>query len=120
MNTKLIEWARNYINLSNAHDLDTIHTLFTAEATYHSAYFGEFKGHDAIHAMMVGFFERFPNAHWEVVEYRDIANNVVEFPFIMTGVDQTSGETVCRRGLERIFFSSAGLIQHIMVLKPDS
>lgn len=120
MNTRPLEWAQNYVDLSNAHDLNRIRTLFTAEAIYYSAYFGEFKGRDAIHAMMVDFFGRFPDAHWAVPEYRDLANNGVEFSFIMTGIDRTSGNMVCRHGLERIFFSPDGLIQRIMVLKPDS
>ncbi len=120
MNSRPLEWARNYVDLSNAHDLDRIHTLFATEAIYYSAYFGEFKGQDAIHTMMIDFFGRFPDAHWEVPEYRDLANNGVEFPFVMTGIDRASGVAVRRQGLEHIFFSSDGLIQRIMVLKSDS
>ncbi|PXW86405.1 SnoaL-like protein [Nitrosomonas sp. Nm84] len=113
------QWAKNYVALSNDHNLLHIKPLFTADATYHSAYFGEYKGSDAIHTMMVGFFNRFPDAHWEVTEYREIEDNGVEFAFTMTGADASSGERVQRRGLERIYFTSNGLIRHIAVCKPD-
>jgi hypothetical protein len=113
-----IELAKNYVTLSNKHDLTRIKPLFTADATYHSAYFGEYQGSDAIHAMMTDFFTRFPDAHWEVVEYRSIENNGAEFAFTMTGADASSGEQVERHGLERIYFTPDGLIRHIAVCKP--
>lgn len=120
MNTnRLIELARNYVALSNRHDLTRIKPLFAADATYYSAYFGEYQGSDTIHAMMTGFFARFPGAHWEVAEYHCIEDNGVEFAFIMTGTDKFSGERVKRHGLERIFFTADGLIRHIAVCKPD-
>lgn len=119
MNTgQSIELARNYVTLSNNHDLVQIERLFTADATYYSAYFGEYKGSSAIHAMMISFFDRFPDAHWEVTEYRCIENNGVEFAFTMTGMDASSGERVKRQGLERIYFTPEGLIRHIAVYKP--
>lgn len=116
---KPLEWAKRYVALSNDHNLPLIKPLFADDATYHSAYFGEYKGSDTIHTMMTGFFNRFSDAHWEVAEYRGIENNGVEFTFIMTGVDASSGEQVQRRGLERIYFTSNGLIRHIAVCKPD-
>ena len=119
MNTgQPIELARNYVTLSNNHDLVQIERLFAADATYYSAYFGEYKGSSAIHAMMVSFFGRFSDAHWEVTEYRGIENNGVEFAFTMTGMDASSGEQVKRQGLERIYFTPEGLIRHIAVYKP--
>lgn len=113
-----IALAKNYVTLSNEHDLPLIKPLFATDATYHSAYFGEYQGSDAIHTMMTSFFARFPDAHWEVTEYRSIENNGVEFAFTMTGVDASSGERVKRHGLERIYFTSTGLIRHITVCKP--
>lgn len=95
-----VKLARNYVTLSNSHDLALIKPLFAADATYHSAYFGEYKGSDAIHAMMVRFFTRFPDAHWEVAEYRSIEDSGAEFHFVMTGVDASSGNPVVRHGLE--------------------
>ena len=114
-----IELAKNYVALSNDHDLARIEPLFAVDATYHSAYFGEYQGRDAIHTMMTSFFTRFPDAYWEVTEYCIIENNGVEFAFTMTGADASSGERVKRRGLERIYFTSDGLIKHIAVCKPE-
>ncbi|MBX9916126.1 MAG: nuclear transport factor 2 family protein [Nitrosomonas sp.] len=119
MNTvQSIELARNYVTLSNNHDLVQIERLFAADATYYSAYFGEYNCSSAIHAMMASFFDRFPDAHWKVIEYRGIENNGVEFAFTMTGMDASSGEQVKRQGLERIYFTPEGLIRHIAVYKP--
>ncbi|UJP04913.1 MAG: nuclear transport factor 2 family protein [Nitrosomonas sp.] len=110
--------AKHYVALSNAHQLAAIAPLFAANATYHSEYFGEYHGNDAIHTMMQHFFERFADAHWEVAEYRRISSDGVAFTFIMTGVDNTSGEHVRRQGLEHIFFTPDGYIKHISVYKP--
>ncbi len=110
--------AKNYVTLSNEHSLEHIKLLFAADATYHSAYFGEYHGRDAIHAMMTDFFTRFSDAHWEVAQYRSIENNGAEFAFTMTGADASSGERVERHGLERIYFTPDGLIKHIAVYKP--
>ncbi|MBA3755248.1 MAG: nuclear transport factor 2 family protein [Nitrosomonas sp.] len=115
-----VQWAKNYVALSNDHNLSLIKPLFAADATYHSAYFDEYKGSAAIHAMMITFFARFPDAHWEVTEYREIEDNGVEFTFVMTGIDASSGERVKRQGLERIYFTPNGLIKHLSVCKPDN
>lgn len=114
-----IAWAKHYVALSNAHELKPIKFLFIAEAAYYSAYFGEYRGSNAIHAMMQSFFNRFPDAHWEVPEYRSIGDDAVEFAFIMTGMDVSSGECVKRHGLERIYFNRDGFIKRIEVCKPD-
>ena len=115
-----IKWAKNYVALSNDHNLPLIKPLFAVHATYHSAYFGEYKGSAAIHAMMTAFFARFPDVHWEVAEYREIEDNGVEFAFVMTGMDASSSERVKRQGLERIYFTPDGLIKHLSVCKPDN
>lgn len=116
---KPAELAKNYVTLSNNHDLALIKPLFAVDATYYSAYFGEYQGNAAIHAMMISFFERFPDAHWNVTEYRDIDHEGAEFTFIMTGTDASSNECVKRQGLERIYFTAEGLIRQIAVYKPD-
>lgn len=115
-----IAWAKHYVALSNAHELAKIKSLFIPEATYCSAYFGEYRGRDAIHAMMQNFFRRFPDAHWEVPEYGSIDVDRAQFAFIMAGVDVfSSGEHVERHGLERIYFNRNRLIKRIEVCKPD-
>ncbi len=116
----LFELASNYVTLSNDHNLPFIQPLFADDATYYSAYFGEYKGITVIHVMMDSFFIRFPDAHWEVAKYRSIEDNGVEFAFVMTGLDASSGERVKRKGLERIYFTPEGLIRHIAVLKPHN
>ncbi len=118
-NLPLIELAKNYVALSNLHDLARIQPLFAIDASYHSAFFGEFQGRDIISSMMAGFFARFTDAHWEVPSYREIENNGVEFAFTMTGSDAESGGKVERHGVERIYFTTEGLIRHIAVLKPE-
>ncbi|MBS0299983.1 MAG: nuclear transport factor 2 family protein [Proteobacteria bacterium] len=117
---KPVELAKNYVTLSNHHDLALIRPLFADDATYYSAYFGEYKGSAAIHVMMISFFDRFPDAHWDVAAYHGIENDGVEFEFLMTGTDASSGERVRRSGVERIYFTPEGLIKHIAVYKPDN
>ncbi|TXI20265.1 MAG: nuclear transport factor 2 family protein [Nitrosomonas sp.] len=116
---RAVELAKNYVLLSNNHNLACIKPLFSNNASYHSAYFGEYQGIDAIYAMMASFFSRFPDAHWEVNEYRNIDNNGVEFMFNMTGVDSSCGKRINRHGLERVYFTADGLIHHIAVCRPD-
>lgn len=115
-----IALAKHYVALSNAHDLALIKVLFDTEATYHSEFFGEYHGVDAIHAMMIEFFGRFSDAHWEVSQYRNIGNDGAEFTFIMTGTNASTGKRIERHGLEQIFFTPNGLIKHIAVCKPES
>jgi len=119
MNTKQhIDWAKNYIELSNKHNLKQIELLFLGSALYHSAYFGEYKGAVAIREMMQSFFARYPDVHWEVSDYRETDDGGIEFDFIMTGTDAAAGELVRRHGRERIYFESDGLIRQINVYKP--
>ncbi|PSJ18315.1 nuclear transport factor 2 family protein [Nitrosomonas supralitoralis] len=116
---QFIELTRKYVKLSNDHDLARIKCLFASDATYHSDYFGTYRGANAIHTMMTSFFARFPDAHWAVLEYRNIEQNGVEFAFTMTSTDISTSEPVTRFGLERIYFTSDGLIRNITVCKPE-
>ncbi|MDH5479815.1 MAG: nuclear transport factor 2 family protein [Nitrosomonas sp.] len=111
----VIDWAKNYVDLSNKHQLKLIEPMFMKEATYYSTFFGEYRGCTAIHEMMVTFFARFPDVHWEVPEYRAIEDQGVEFEFVMTATDAASGERIKRHGLERVYYTSDGLIRHISV-----
>lgn len=116
---KNIKLAKDYVALSNKHDLKRIEIMFVGNATYHSAYFGEYKGSVAIHEMMLSFFARYPDVHWEASDYRVIDNNGVEFKFVMTATDAAAGELVRRHGRECIYFEPDGLISRITVHKPD-
>lgn len=111
----LIELAKRYVALSNVRDLAQIQTMFAVDSTYHSAFFGEYIGRQAIHAMMCDFFERFRDAYWTVNEYYSIAENGVAFEFVMTGTNSVSGESVKRLGKEEIYFDTNGLISRIKV-----
>ncbi|MCH9638222.1 MAG: nuclear transport factor 2 family protein [Betaproteobacteria bacterium] len=115
----LIDLAKTYVSLSNRHQIKQIDTMFMEDATYHSSFFGEYKGRIAISEMMTSFFTRFLDAYWDVTEYLVIEENGVEFKFVMTATDAASGERVERHGLECIYFSPEGLISHIAVSKPN-
>ena len=110
-----IDLAKSYVELSNKHNLKLISPMFEANATYHSSYFGTFTGVEAINKMMVGFFTRFPDVYWDVVEYQLTDDHTVAFTFVMTGTDAATGESVKRNGLEQISFTSDGFINHIEV-----
>jgi len=114
-----IDLAKTYVALSNKHNLELVAQMFASDTTYYSSYFGEFKGCVAINEMMTSFFSRFSDAYWNVETYRLIGDRCVEFAFIMTGTDATSGEHVERHGVEQIHFAPDGLISHIAVLKPE-
>ncbi|MFZ1851412.1 MAG: nuclear transport factor 2 family protein [Nitrosomonas sp.] len=114
---RLIELTKRYVDLSNQRDLAQIQTMFAADSVYHSAFFGEYQGSQAIHTMMCNFFDRFLDAYWEIDEYRIIADNGVAFNFVMTGTDLSSGECVKRLGLEKIFFTEEYLIKQIYIYK---
>lgn len=116
---KNIELAKKYVALSNKHDLKRIETMFLGSAIYHSAYFGEYKGSIAIHEMMLSFFARYPDVHWEASNYRAIDNHGVEFDFLMTATNAAVSEPVRRYGRERIYFEPDGLISRVAVYKPD-
>lgn len=112
---QLIELAKCYVALSNVRDLAQIQIMFAVDSTYHSAFFGEYIGRQAIHAMMCDFFQRFRDVNWTVNEYHSIAENGVTFEFIMTGTNSVSGESVRRLGKEEIYFDTNGLITKIKV-----
>jgi SnoaL-like domain len=109
------ELARAYVALSNAHALSFILPMFSSSANYQSSSVGEFNGPEAIGEMMAGFFERFPDVHWDVSTYHHAAVNLVEFEFIMTASEEQSGDRIERRGLEQIEFSEDGSISRISV-----
>ncbi|MDH3691067.1 MAG: nuclear transport factor 2 family protein [Gammaproteobacteria bacterium] len=110
-----IESARVYVQRSNAHDLEQLRAMFESHATYHSSYAGDFEGRDIILSMMQDFFARFPDVTWTVPAYHFLPDYSVRFEFVMTATDKESGERIERHGLERIDFSSSGLISHIDV-----
>ena len=116
MNTdQRLTLARQYLDLSNAHDLDHIFPMFDKDATYHSSQYGGQEGIARIQEMMKGFFTRFPDVNWQVDTYTPEGDNGVVFLFAMQGTNQESGEKVERHGRETIQFNDDGLITHIEV-----
>jgi hypothetical protein len=110
-----VELAQRYVALSNDHDLNKVFCLFDHMATYHSSQFGSFMGRESIEEMMGGFFSKFPDICWTVDEYVQEPDRSVSFEFIMRATSADTGETVERRGIERIYFGQDELITHVEV-----
>lgn len=110
-----IELTRAYVALSNAHRLEFIRAMFDERAVYHSAHVGEFAGRDAIAEMMNGFFSRFPDVHWDAVNYRSVESGCVTFEFSMTATEKATGKSIERTGVETVAFNENGLIRRLEV-----
>ena len=106
---ELIELARAYVALSNAHRSALIRPMFAENAVYRSSAVGEHHGASAIVTMMQGFFQRYPDVHWQCRGYRCAANRV-SFEFELEATDASDGSTLQRGGIEHIEFDSRGLI----------
>jgi hypothetical protein len=106
--------ARRYVKLSNESRIDAALAMFADDAHYESSQAGTHVGRDAIAAMMRGFFTRFPSPHWEVARYDTVDDLTAEFAFTMTAATST-GETIIRRGIERISFDLDGRIRSVVV-----
>ena len=107
--TETIELARAYVALSNAHRVDLILPMFSADAVYSSSAVGEFVGPTAIGDMMRTFFAEFPDAFWLTENYQ-LSNQRVTFDFSLQATAAGSGEHLQRRGVEGIEFDPSGLI----------
>ena len=110
-----IDLAKAYVALSNSHRLAFIRPLFAQDATYHSAYVGEFKGRQAIGAMMADFFARFPDVRWQAEVYRSTGPESVGFEFLLTATESLTGNRIERRGEEYIEFTQGGFISRLEV-----
>ena len=111
---ELIELARAYVALSNAHRVDLILPMFATGALYTSTAVGEHRGQAAIGDMMHGFFAEYPDVHWEAANFQ-CDDHQVSFKFTMTvnaGDDDPGPE---RRGMERIEFTADGSIKKLAV-----
>ena len=113
-----IEMAKAYVALSNAHRLEFILPLLAEQAVYHSAYVGTFEGRPAIGEMMTGFFARFPDGYWTVPEYRWVGDGTVEFAFVMTATEASTGQAIERRGIETLAFTDDGRMARLEVRDP--
>ncbi len=111
---ELIELAKAYLALSNAHRVDLILSLFAAGAMYSSNATGEYRGRAAIGDMMNGFFADYPDVHWQARSFR-CEQHRVSFDFEMRATAAADGAPVERRGQERIDFTAEGSIKKIVV-----
>lgn len=110
-----IDMAKAYVALSNAHRIELIVPMFVDNATYQSSSVGKFEGRGAIREMMENFFARFPDVRWAVPEYRCIGERAVEFEFIMTSTELSTGDSIESKGVERIEFTDSGHISRVEV-----
>lgn len=61
-----LEVSRQYMDLSSAHQLPAVFSLFREESSYHSDSLGaSYQGLPQIREMMVPFFQKFPDITWE-------------------------------------------------------
>lgn len=58
--------------------------MFEPAATYHSSNVGDFENRASILEMMSGFFTRFPDVSWKVLEYDCAGESSVAFNFVLT------------------------------------
>ena len=112
-----LQIAREYFELSNQADLDTIEQLFLPTSTYSSSQ-GLFFGPSDIMAMMRGFFASHLSLHWTIDSARELTPHIVEIEFSFQGRDK-KGNEILRRGLERVVVHG-DRIQHIEVRPLES
>ena len=116
--SELVELTRAYVALSNAHQLQFVLPMFDENATYLSAYVGEFKGREEITLMMTDFFTRYSDLHWLVEDFQFLGNSTVGFNFIMTATDPQGREPVNRSAFETLKFNQQGYIEFLEVKDP--
>ena len=104
--------AKQYFQLSNEQDLDTIESLFLNTSTYSSGQ-GLFFGKLDIMRMMRTFFESHQSLHWTIEATKELTPHIAEIEFSFLG-QSAEGEKIQRRGLERIVVHNDS-IQHIEV-----
>jgi hypothetical protein len=109
-NSKLIELARAYVALTNAHHVELVMSMFAAGAGYSSTTVGDFRGRAAIADMMHEFFSRHADVYWDARDYR-CDDHRVSFDFTMTADDGGMRKT----GVEHLDFTADGSIKKVTV-----
>lgn len=108
--SKLIELARAYVALSNAHHIEHVLSMLAAGAGYSSTTIGDYRGRAAIGDMMHEFFTRHPDVYWEADDYR-CDDHRVSFDFTMTA----DGDGIRKSGVEHLDFTADGSIKKVTV-----
>ena len=109
---KLIELARAYVALSNAHHIEHVLSMFAAGASYSSTTVGDYRGRAAIGDMMHEFFTRHPDVYWEARDFR-CEDHRVSFDFTMTA--NAGDEAMRKAGVEHLDFTADGSIKKVTV-----
>ena len=112
--SELIELARAYVALSNAHRIDLIMPMFATGARYVSNRVGEHRGRATIGDMMHGFFMRHPDVFWQVDNF-SCSDHRVSFAFVMTASATEEDTAIERGGIEQVEFTADGSIKKITV-----
>jgi hypothetical protein len=107
---KLIELARAYVALSNAHHIEHVLSMFAAGASYSSTTAGNYRGRATIGDMMHAFFSRHPDVYWDARDYR-CDDHRVSFDFTMTADDGG----IRKSGVEHLDFTADGSIKKVTV-----
>lgn len=111
------ELAKQYFELSNQGDLESIRSLFHEHATYSSANVGLYFGRENILSMMEKFFSSYTHRQWTIEQMEEVKPNIVQIWFSFKGT-LASGELQQRRGVESIISHDAK-IRHIEVRPID-
>ena len=114
---KLIILCQDYINNSNNHNVDLCLKDFNDNTEYVSSAVGLYKGKAMISNMMKGYFDKFPNVHWDVKNYMKSLQyqNAIEFNFIRTGCQNNDGQNIIAEGNECIIFDDNTQISKVIV-----
>jgi hypothetical protein len=111
--SRLIELARAYVALSNAHHIEHVLSMFAAGASYSSTTVGDHRGRAAIGDMMHEFFTRHPDVYWEARDFR-CDDHRVSFDFTLTA-DRDKEDGIRKTGVEHLDFTADGSIKKVTV-----
>lgn len=106
-----IEIAKAYVAASNAHDVNTIEAMLSADCVYESSGVGNHSRRDTILEMMRGFFAANPGVLWDTRNWALDGADTAVFDFTITLASGAS------EGREWISVNSDGLISHIKVAR---
>ena len=109
--------ARDYFELSNARNLESIENLFADEATYSSDNTGLYFGKQDIMAMIHRFFDSFPHIYWQIDSIEEKTLHIVEIHFRVSSKDK-DGNEINRAGKETLVIADEK-IRHVEVRNLD-
>jgi hypothetical protein len=93
------EVAKNYFELSNKSNFDSIAKLFTPSTTYSSQNTGIFLGSTDIINMQKAFHDKFTSLHWKVKSVKEVKPGIIMFEYEFKA-KKPNGESIESSGLE--------------------